>query len=52
MNSMYFEDFDIGLVINTEPKKITKKEIIKFAKSYDPQAFHVDEKLAKKGHFL
>ena len=51
MNSMYFEDFDIGLVINTEPKKITKKEIIKFAKSYDPQAFHVDEKLAKKGPF-
>ena len=40
MNSMYFEDFDIGLVINTEPKKITKKEIIKFAKSYDPQKFH------------
>ena len=48
---MYFEDFEVGLVINTEPKKVTKKEIINFAKSYDPQTFHIDEKLAKKGPF-
>ena len=48
---MYFEDFDVGLVINTKPKKITKKEIINFAKLYDPQSFHIDEKLAQKGPF-
>ena len=51
MNSMYFEDFVVGLVINTKPKKISKKEIINFAKLYDPQSFHIDEKSAQKGPF-
>ena len=48
---MYFEDFTIGLIINTKPKKITKSEIIDFAKNYDPQRFHIDDEKAKKGPF-
>ena len=48
---MFFEDFKIGLVLKTESKKITKKEIISFAKNYDPQDFHIDEKKAKNGPF-
>ena len=48
---MFFEDFEIGLIINTEPKKITKEEIVNFAKLYDPQIFHIDEEAAKKGPF-
>ena len=48
---LYFEDFKIGMIIKTQPKKITKKEIINFAKSYDPQSFHIDEEEAKKGPF-
>ena len=48
---LYFEDFEIGFIINTEPKRITKEEIISFAKSYDPQTFHIDEEKAKKGPF-
>ena len=44
---MFFEDFEIGLVFNTGSKKITKDEIISFAKNYDPQYFHVDENRAK-----
>ena len=48
---MFFEDFEIGLVFNTGSKKITKDEIISFAKNYDPQYFHVDENKAKKGPF-
>ena len=51
MNSKYFEDFKIGFVINTEPTKISRKEIIKFAKEYDPQEFHSNEKKAKAGPF-
>ena len=43
-SKMFFEDFKIGLVLKTESKKITKKEIISFAKNYDPQDFHIDEK--------
>ena len=48
-SKMFFEDFEVGLVIKTGSKKITKKEIISFAKSYDPQDFHIDENKAKKG---
>tara|TARA_X000000368_G_scaffold410574_1_gene394249 strand:+ start:29 stop:472 length:444 start_codon:yes stop_codon:yes gene_type:complete len=48
---MYFEDFKVGLIIKTKPKKITKSEIIDFAKNYDPQRFHVDERAAKDGPF-
>ena len=48
---LYFEDFKIGMSIKTQPKKITKEEIINFAKSYDPQSFHIDEEEAKKGPF-
>ena len=50
-SKMFFEDFEIGLVIKTESKKITKKEIISFAKKYDPQDFHIDENKAKPAPF-
>ena len=50
-SKMFFEDFEIGLVFNTASKKITKNEIISFAKNYDPQDFHIDENKAKKGPF-
>ena len=48
---MFFEDFEIGLILKTESKKITKEEIISFAKKYDPQDFHIDESKAKNGPF-
>ena len=48
---MYFEDFKIGLILKTGSKKIKKKEIINFAKNYDPQDFHIDETKAKNGPF-
>ncbi len=51
MTSKYFEDFKIGHIFKTKPKKVTKNEIIKFAQQYDPQDFHIDEEEAKKGPF-
>ncbi len=50
-SKMYFEDFEIGLILNTNQKKITKDEIVEFAKKYDPQDFHINEEKAKKGPF-
>ena len=50
-SKIVFEDFEIGLVFNTGSKKITKNEIISFAKNYDPQYSHVDENKAKNGPF-
>ena len=51
MKALYYEDFKIGYIINTKPIKITKEEIIDFAKKYDPQDFHVNEEAAKSGPF-
>jgi acyl dehydratase len=48
---MYFEDFSVGLTFTTDETLISKNEIINFASKYDPQTFHLDEKLAKDGPF-
>ena len=50
-SKMFFEDFEVGLVIKTGSKNMTKKDIIRFAKNYDPQDCHIDENKAKKGPF-
>ena len=47
----YFDDFHIGESFETEPNFISKNEIIDFASKYDPQAFHLDEEVAKNGPF-
>ncbi len=43
-----FEDFEVGSVIACGPRTVTAKEIIAFAKQFDPQAFHVDEDAGKQ----
>ena len=40
----YFEDFDIDQRISFGRYTVTRDEIVQFAKRYDPQAFHVDER--------
>ena len=40
----YFEDFDIDQRISFGRYTVTQDEIFQFAKRYDPQAFHVDER--------
>ena len=47
----YFEDFEVGLIFDSESTLITKEEIIEFASKYDPQSFHLDEEVAKNGPF-
>ena len=44
---IYFEDLSIGQKIKIGPISVTEKEIIEFAKKYDPQPFHIDKNLAK-----
>ena len=49
MNKMiYFEELSIGQKIKIGPISISEKEIIEFAKKYDPQPFHVDAEKAKE----
>ena len=40
----YFEDFDIDQRISFGRYTVTQDEIFQFAKRYDPQAFHFDER--------
>ena len=39
---IYFEDLSVGQKIEIGPISVTEKEIIEFAKKYDPQPFHID----------
>ena len=48
---IYFEDLSIGQKIKIGPISITEKEIIEFAKKYDPQPFHIDAEKAKDSLF-
>ena len=47
----YFEDFTPGETIELGRHTITKDEIIRFAKEFDPQPFHLDEDAAKRSIF-
>lgn len=43
----YFEDFRIGQVVSGKQSyEVTRKEIIEFAKKWDPHPFHTDEQSA------
>ncbi|BAT59220.1 bifunctional aldehyde dehydrogenase/enoyl-CoA hydratase [Variibacter gotjawalensis] len=47
----YLEDIVIGAKRETGRHTFTADEIKTFAKAYDPQRFHVDEKEAENSHF-
>ncbi|RAW13462.1 MaoC family dehydratase [Paenibacillus taichungensis] len=48
---MKFNEYVIGETYRTESIQLSKKDIIDFAKIYDPQYMHIDEKKAKEGRF-
>ena len=48
----YFEDSIIGKkIIYPESYKLTESEIIRVAKEWDPQAFHIDPEAARESYF-
>lgn len=48
---MKFNEYVIGETYRTESIQLSKKDIIDFAKIYDPQYMHIDETKAKEGRF-
>ncbi|AXI29515.1 MaoC family dehydratase [Priestia megaterium] len=48
---MKLDEFTIGQVFETKSFKLTKEDIIRFAKEFDPQYMHLDEEKAKQGRF-
>ena len=47
----YFEDFRPGEVIEFGDYLVTEQEILEYARRYDPQPFHVDQKAAAESIF-
>ena len=47
----YWEDFPVGAVREFGGKTLSKEDIVRFAREYDPQPFHVDEEAAKRSVF-
>ncbi len=47
----WFEDIEIGRVIELGSHTFTSDDIIRFAEKYDPQPFHTDPEAAKDSHF-
>lgn len=43
MTTEYFEDIQIGTVLEFGSKTVSKDEIIEFATKFDPQPFHINE---------
>src|ERR1700728_335428 len=46
-----FSDLTPGLVVRSQPRVVTQKEMIEFASRYDPQWFHVDVARASEGRW-
>ncbi len=52
MSERYFEDFAVGQVFKPSGRvRVEKDEIIAFAKTFDPQPFHLDEEAARRSIF-
>ena len=49
--TIYFEDLEVGHVTDFGSYKVTREEVIDFARKYDPQPFHLSDEAAAKTHF-
>ena len=48
---IYFEDVEVGLTERFGRYEVMAKEIIEYARQFDPQPFHVDEEAARQSMF-
>lgn len=43
---LFFEDFEPGTIFDLGEKAVSEKQILAFARKYDPQPFHTDKDAA------
>jgi acyl dehydratase len=48
MSILYFEDFHLGRTFECGPYRVSKEEILEFAREFDPQPHHLDEEAAAR----
>jgi acyl dehydratase len=51
VTELYLEDFHVGDRFGSETIEVTKESIFEFARQFDPQPFHLDEKAAEESIF-
>lgn len=51
LGPMYFDDFHVGWTHETEAREVPLDAIIAFARTWDPQPFHIDPEQAKSSAF-
>jgi acyl dehydratase len=47
----YFEDMAVGATVDLGKRSVSEEEILRFAREFDPQPFHVDPEAAGKSIF-
>lgn len=40
---LHWEDIDVGSVVDAGSYKLSREEVLSFARQWDPQPFHIDE---------
>lgn len=48
---LYLDDLRVGQQFVSAPHKVDEAQIIRFAREFDPQPFHLDEEAAKRSLF-
>jgi len=51
MKQHYLDDLSVGQRFTSGAKLVTEEEVIRFAREYDPQPFHIDPEAAKSTFF-
>lgn len=47
MSELFLEDFSVGMTFDVPPPyRVTREEIVSFARDWDPQPFHIDDAAA------
>jgi acyl dehydratase len=51
MSEQYLEDYAVGQIYMSGPRRVDKDQILAFARQFDPQPFHLDEEAARNSPF-
>ena len=51
MMGLYFDEIETGRVDQLGSYEFTRESVLKFARAYDPQTFHLSDEAAAKSHF-
>jgi acyl dehydratase len=47
----WFDDLKVGMIFKSEAVTVSREDILRFAREFDPQPFHLDDEAAKKTVF-